>query len=341
MSDKFNTLKYEVGALLYSPANTDKLLRQIISQRIAPPYSAALCLEDSVADSAVEEAERCLLGTLLKINLISQSTDKYIPNIFVRVRCPEQALSLYKRAGSSFRVVTGFVFPKYTLSNADAYNDAVREINNSCERPVYMMPILESTDILSLTTRISVLSQLKEKIKEMGDLVLNIRVGGNDFCSAFGLRRNTDQTIYDIGVINSCLTDILNVFAQDYVVSAPVWEYFDTGVSDAWKKGLKKELKLDRLNGFIGKTAIHPSQVAVINKGLRVTMSDYKDALSILEWNSDSLGVEKSHSLGRMNEVKCHTKWALKTAALANVYGLIEDKTSEMKKAVDLVSVIR
>ena len=341
MSDKTNTLKYEVGALLYSPANTDKLLRQIISQRIAPPYSAVLCLEDSVGDSAVEEAERFLLGTLLKINLISQSTDKYIPKIFIRVRCPEQALSLYKRAGSSFRVVTGFVFPKYTLSNADAYNNAVREVNKSCDRPVYMMPILESNDILSLTTRIAVLSQLKEKIAEMGDLVLNIRVGGNDFCSAFGLRRNIDQTIYDIGVINSCLTDILNIFAQDYVVSAPVWEYFDTGTSDAWKKGLKKELKLDRLNGFIGKTAIHPSQVAAINKALRVTMSDYKDAVSILDWNCESSGVEKSRSNGRMNEVKCHTKWAMKTVALARTYGIIEEKPSVPKNHRDLVSVKR
>lgn len=43
-------------------------------------------------------------------------------------------------------------------------------------------------------------------------------------------------------MISSCLCDIENVFSSEYVVSAPVWEYFDTGSDDKWKQGLKENL---------------------------------------------------------------------------------------------------
>lgn len=46
-----------------------------------------------------------------------------------------------------------------------------------------MMPILESIDILSVLSRQKILTELKEKIDSVKELVLNIRVGGNDFCN--------------------------------------------------------------------------------------------------------------------------------------------------------------
>jgi hypothetical protein len=33
--------------------------------------------------------------------------------------------------------------------------------------------------------------------------------------------------IYDIGVVRSVLNDIMNVFGKNYIVSGPVWEYFE------------------------------------------------------------------------------------------------------------------
>ena len=49
-------LKYGVGALLYCPANNPAIVTQIAEQRIKPPYSVALCLEDAIADNAVAVA---------------------------------------------------------------------------------------------------------------------------------------------------------------------------------------------------------------------------------------------------------------------------------------------
>ena len=68
---------------------------------------------------------------------------------------------------------------------------------------------------------------------------------------------------------------------------------FGTGLSEPWATGLQAELSLDRLNGFIGKTSIHPSQLPLIYESMKVKKSDYEDALSILGWGPSKLGVEK------------------------------------------------
>ena len=62
-------------------------------------------------------------------------------------------------------------------------------------------------------------------IDAYSDIILNIRVGGTDFSSKFGLRRSVDSSIYNVRVVSDCLIDIINMFArdgQDYVISAPV-----------------------------------------------------------------------------------------------------------------------
>jgi len=314
-------LKYKVGALLYSPALNNKVADSIISERITRPYSLALCLEDTIADDSVEFAEKQLISTLRK--LLDASRDKafYMPMIFIRVRSCEQVLKLWKNMNDSSRLITGFIFPKYSVGNADSYNGAMRTINSEADRPVYMMPILESRDIVEYSTRHTVLSDLKNKIDSVKDLVLNIRVGGNDFSNEFAARRHYDETIYDILPVSQLLGDILTVFSREYVVSGPVWEFFSSD-NEEWKHGLRNELKLDKVNGFIGKTVIHPKQISVVNEALKVSHKDYEDAKIILDWDETGLQVGKSFAGERMNEVKTHINWAYKTITLAEIYGV-------------------
>ena len=82
-------------------------------------------------------------------------------------------------------------------------------------------------------------------------------------------------------------------------------------------------LEMDRLNGFVGKTVIHPKQIAVVNDALKVSKKDYEDAIAILEWKEKGgLSVSKSAAGERMNEVKTHGNWAMRTLFLAEVYGV-------------------
>ena len=93
---------------------------------------------------------------------------------------------------------------------------------------------------------------------------------------------------------------------------------------------MKKELELDRLNGFIGKTCIHPSQLSLIAENNIVSIEDYQDALTILNTNQQQIGVIKGYKENRMNEMKPHSKWAKKIIQLATVYGIAEgDNTKD------------
>lgn len=79
------------------------------------------------------------------------------------------------------------------------------------------------------------------------------------------------------------------------------------------------------LNGFVGKTVIHPNQIPVVTESLKVKKQDYDDAMEILSWSGDKeLLVGGSAQKERMNEVNTHLRWAKRTAALASIYGVQE-----------------
>jgi citrate lyase beta subunit len=127
-------------------------------------------------------------------------------------------------------------------------------------------------------------------------------------------------------VVSKVLTDVLTVFADDYVVSAPVWEYFQgQDEHEDWRAGLENEIRLDISNGFIGKTIIHPSQLPIVKKWLRPLRADYEDAKAILGWGSGIWGVAKSVRGNRMNEVAIHDKWAQKIVSLSEIYGVRDE----------------
>ena len=90
------------------------------------------------------------------------------------------------------------------------------------------MPIIEDARVAYKESRLDELIAVKRILDQNKELVLNVRVGGTDFSSCFGVRRGINYTIYDIMTVSNCLMDILNVFTRnnDYTVSGPVWEYF-------------------------------------------------------------------------------------------------------------------
>ena len=187
------------------------------------------------------------------------------------------------------------------------------------------MPILESASIAHKEQRLPVLSALDRLLEPARDMIINIRVGGNDLCNFYAVRRGIGQTIYDVGPVRDALVDVVSLFAWKYIVSAPVWEYYGNSEDAAWKRGLERELELDRLNGFTGKTAIHLSQLPVIRNSLRVATADYEDARRMLGWQNPDVQVGGSFTGGRMNEVSVHRRWAEKTLALGGIYGLQDE----------------
>lgn len=318
-------LPYMVGGLLYTPSINSAIVEKILKRKIPCLTSVAFCLEDTIEDDALEGAETELKKSLTAMKKGNINKEE-LPLLFIRIRTPWHMEHVHKLLGSVEELITGYILPKFDLSNASEYADLIKGYNKERKSALYIMPTLESKSIAMTATRADVLIQLKEIIDTVPEYVLNVRVGGNDFCNLFGLRRTVGQSIYDIGIIRDILVDINNVFASDYVVSGPVWEYFGENPTDEWALGLNAELKLDRNNGFIGKTAIHPSQLPLIYESLKVSNTDFLDAIKILNWPAGKLGVAKSEGGSRMNEVKCHKKWAMRVEALSRIYGIREEQ---------------
>jgi citrate lyase beta subunit len=323
LTDERKLLPYRVGALMYVPALNVGVGEKLCGGAFPDLDSLALCLEDSVRADGVKEAESQLIKTM---TYISGHSNSKLPFLFVRVRDCSQFKRLPLLLGNLFELLTGVIFPKFDLSNAAEYCSLARTINAARMTPLYIMPILESDSIINLALRRRSLLGIRELLDGYKDYVLNIRVGAMDFCNLYGLRRTIDQSIYDFGVISHALIDVLTVFAGEYVVSAPVWEYFQgQDGHENWRVGLENELRLDISNGFIGKTVIHPSQLPIVKKWLRPMRADYEDAKAILEWSGDRWGVAKSVNGNRMNEVAIHRKWAHKIVALSEIYGVRDE----------------
>lgn len=311
---------YSVGPLLYCPAANKTVSDSIIEEKFGRNYSLSLCLEDTIGDSCVEEAEQILLHTVKTLARSRAERGFYLPKIFIRVRNPEQITFLHEHLGDSRALLTGFIVPKFSPDNADSYINQLLKVNSAASEPIYMMPILENPVMVHLQHRHEILYGIRQKLDRIKDLVLNIRVGGNDLCHTFGFRRQVTETIYDIYPVAGILSDIMTVFGTDYVLSGPVFEYYN---GSQWEQGLVKELQKDRLNGFVGKTVIHPKQIAVVNRAYMVSRADYEDALSVLDWNPDSiLRVSGNTTSSRMNEYKTHYNWAKRIIALSQVYGI-------------------
>ena len=317
-----NILQYMVGGLLYMPAFQKNIVEKFKNNSIDCLTSMAFCLEDSIRDEALDKAEISLINILQNLKSLSAEDNK-LPLIFIRIRSPKHLQSFHEKLFDVTSIITGYILPKFDLNNAENYAAIIYEINRNQKQPIYTMPILETEMIADIATRNDNLNKIKRVLDIIKDYVLNIRVGVNDLSNLYGLRRDINHTVYDIGVVRDILINILNVFAKNYVVAGSVWNYFDNDKGDAWSEGLKQELTLDRLNGFIGKSAIHPSQLPYIFDSLKVSQDDLDDANQILNWDSDSYGV--ANGAGRMNELKCHYKWAERIKILSEIYGVKND----------------
>jgi len=349
-------LQFCLGATLYMPAIKD-IKKNVINKKLPGLTSMVMCFEDAISEEDLPTAEKNVINYL---EILSKSIENDeiafddLPLLFFRVRNSEQFKKFTNKLKSNYiKFITGFVFPKFSTNNGYFYLSHLKYLNEKFDDILYGMPILEGVEIAFKETRSYELTGVKNLLKPYKDLILNIRVGATDFSSKFGVRRGMDYSVYDILTIRDCLADILNFLnreSEDYVISAPVWEYFlaDKNVnliktehddihSSLLKRnlivneaidGLLREVILDKANGFVGKTIIHPSHLKFVNAMQAVTKEEYEDAKQILEAQG---GVIKSKNSNKMNEINPHRNWAKKIFAKSQAYGVIENEKSYLK----------
>lgn len=349
-------LQYCLGATLYMPG-TKEITEKIINKNILEYTSMVMCCEDAIDVNDLSKAENNILKHLsLLSKAISEGKIEIgdIPLTFVRVRNPEQFRSFASRLKEEHvQILSGIVFPKFTSYNGADYLSILYSINQKYGCSLYCMPLLEGRDIAFKEIREKELLAVKQLLSPFQNLVLNIRIGGTDISSLFAVRRGINYSIYDILTVKDCLTDIVNYFGRvddDYTISGPVWEYFLAYTNDSIDQileknihlsllnrheiineaidGLLREVILDKANGFVGKTIIHPSHARFVNAMQAVTKEEYDDAEQILKTAG---GVIKSKNANKMNEINPHRSWAQKIHYRAQAYGVIPDGRSYLK----------
>ena len=353
------TLAVALGATLYSPATRPHMAEDIVKQTDRGVVSMVLCLEDSIHDAEVAEAEENLVRQFAE--LADRGADAAMPLLFIRVRTPQQITDLVRRLGPAVRLLSGFVLPKFTEERGVPFLEAVMSAENAevtdvlGERRLFAMPVLESPELMHRETRTETLGGIARIVDKYRERVLALRLGVTDLCSAYGLRRAPDMTAYDVQLIASVIADVVNILGRadgtGFTVTGPVWEYFRqnermfrpqlrrspfTGRAESLRTaliehdmdGLLREIELDRANGLQGKTCIHPTHVAPVHALSVVSHEEFSDAVDILEPERCGGGVLRSAYTNKMNEVKPHRAWAERTMQRAEVFGVAREGVS-------------
>lgn len=357
--EKFNKytdrelLQYCLGATMYMPGTKD-FTKKIINNQMPGLTTIVMCFEDACKEDDVEKAEQNVHNMLENIGDAlekGEMNEEQLPLIFCRIRNMKQFEHFAKELNKKqVKVLAGFNFPKFNSSNGNQYLAYLKELNDLYGDILYGMPIIEDSTVAFKETRIQELLKIKKILDSYHDIILQIRVGATDFSSCFGVRRGVDYSIYDILTVRECLSDILNVFSRNnnYVVSGPVWEYFRASkqmmftnlpkhdLEDCLLKripivnseidGLLREVILDKANGFVGRTVIHPTHIKYVNALQAVTKEEYDDACQIL--GNQSGGVIKGYGANKMNEIKPHTNWAQKVYMRSRAFGVIHSESS-------------
>ena len=106
---------YDVGALLYCPANAHgSIVGAIVEQRFPTPYSLAFCLEDTVREDAVADAEQDAAGDAVPDRVRCGGRLLFSAAHF----CPGPVTGAAAAAGGGVRplfssILRGFILPKF------------------------------------------------------------------------------------------------------------------------------------------------------------------------------------------------------------------------------------
>jgi citrate lyase beta subunit len=284
-----------MGASLYVPANHKDLMAVADGERIAHARSLIFCTEDSVADRDLSWALFNL--SVVLANMRGDSSAER----WVRVRNPEVMARVLAMPGVD--KLTGFVLPKSTRHNFDAYFRQIRDTAH------LLMPTLETAEVFNDDE----MREFRKVLEAPGvrSRILALRIGGNDLLALLGLRRPRGMTIYrtPLGPVIASLVTTFRPYG--FVLTAPVFEHLDL------PELLDQEVLEDIAYGMVGKTAIHPTQIAPIEQHYRVKPHDLEAARAILDVNAPA--VFKMHD--SMCEVTTHRAWAQRMVDQSDVFG--------------------
>jgi citrate lyase beta subunit len=292
---------WSLGAPLYMPAHRHDILDCANGEKYPLLRSMIFCTEDAVSHTEVDSSLRHLGLCLQGFRAVPE---RYR---FIRVRNPEVLSRLLDLP--HIDKIDGFVLPKFDTDVFHAYFDQLKGTHFK------IMPTLETRHVFD----VGAMSELRQALLEDVVLpqILMLRIGGNDLMNLLGIRRPRYLTLYDTP-LGQVISQLVTVFRPyHFSLSAPVFEYLND------QDTLQKEIQRDLAYGLIGKTAIHPTQIADIEAAYEVELDDYEMAVKLVD--NTAPAVFKMHHA--MCEVATHRQWAVNILNRQQCYGINIGKT--------------
>ncbi|WP_228284633.1 MULTISPECIES: HpcH/HpaI aldolase/citrate lyase family protein [unclassified Psychrobacter] len=299
---------YQLGASLYMPATRGDIWQVITRKKLTSINSIIICLEDAVSQADVPYALAQLSELLAtwaeyhEVNGVISSR----PLVFVRPRHPAmlQTLAEHRHIG----LVDGFVLPKVDMSRLSDWRIACQNLPSK----QLLMPTLETAALFDAEHNQNLAIAFKEAFSQP---IFALRIGGNDLLATLRLRRPKDSIMYQTP-IGTLIYGLLGCFVpHGFYLTAPVFEYLDKPTL------FMQELTQDVSLGLVGKTVIHPTQIAFVHQAFAVPMSTLDEAKAILD--SEAKAVFKFNDT--MLEPATHRAWAFEIIERAKVFGTLDD----------------
>lgn len=315
---------YQLGASLYMPATRQDIWEVIKRDKLPTINSIIICLEDAVSHNDVELALdrlQALLNTWSKHvdtirnpSLLQELVDDSVelpmrPLVFIRPRNPMMLQQLAHN--KHIELVDGFVLPKVDMYSLSNWRMACQNLSDE----QLLMPTLETAALFDPRHNQELAIGFKEAFNQA---IFALRIGGNDLFAALRLRRPKNSIIYDTP-IGTLAYQLLGCFVpHGFYLSAPVFEYLDQPTL------FMQELTCDVSLGLVGKTVIHPSQIALVQQAYCVPASILDEAQAIL--HSEAKAVFKYNNT--MLEPATHRAWAAEIVNRAQVFGTIDNHST-------------
>jgi citrate lyase beta subunit len=301
MSKQFDSLA--MGATLYVPATRSDLLEIVAKGRIPHLRSVAVCLEDAVLESDLPKALANLASMLERLNSARrEGTATSSPVLLVRPRTPDMLATIVGMFGS--HLVDGFVLPKATAATIPQWMAPI------AARPQAVLPTIETREAFEPDE----MRRLRAQLLAMRERVPCVRIGGNDLLQLLGARRSRVRTSYD-GPLGTIIASLVSTFAPwGLDLSAPVLESFSNEL-------LIDEVERDMEHGLNTKTAIHPSQIPIIQAMYSVGHQEIEEARNVLADDAPAVYGEN----GAMAEPATHRRWAGTVVRREAAYGMRKD----------------
>ncbi len=288
------TKAVDLGATLYIPVQHPRL-PELLAGANPDLRSVVICLEDSLHEADVGAAQEVFTAILRMLEAVP-------PQLIVYTRPRSPAMLSWMQAQPGIARLAGFVLPKITTANLADWLARLEGFLHG------IMPTIESAEAFDRAA----LTRLAGALAPLGEQVHAVRIGGNDILNVLGVRRSRERTAYD-GPLGLAISTMASVFLPEgLALSAPVFEHY------AQTDLLREEVARDLEHGLLTKTAIHPSQVAIIHEALRPAASEVEDARAILAREARAVFGQG----GSMCEPTTHARWAAGVLDRAGVHGI-------------------